>query len=58
MKRIAITLAIACAMPAAALADSLTPTTFSATMNVGETVTIKKTLTVDAGAPTTSKVDV
>lgn len=58
MKKIATTLALACAVPAAAFADSLTPTTFSATLGVGESVTITKTLTVDAGTPTTSKVDV
>ncbi|MCC6233017.1 MAG: VWA domain-containing protein [Verrucomicrobiales bacterium] len=43
---------------ASALADSITPASFDSTLNVGESVTIKKTVTVDAGTPTSSKVDV
>lgn len=38
--------------------DSISPETFSATLAVGESVTIKKTVTVDAGTLTTGKVDV
>lgn len=44
--------------PTVALADSLTPDSFSADLAVGGSVTIHKTLTVSEKAPTTSKVDV
>lgn len=40
------------------MADSITPDTFSASLEVGESITINKTVTVSAGAPTSSKVDV
>jgi hypothetical protein len=40
------------------LADSISPTSYSATLGVGESVTIRKTVTVSEGAPTSSKVDV
>lgn len=43
---------------ASASADSISPETFSATLAVGESVTITKTVTVSAGTPTSSKVDV
>lgn len=46
------------AVPAIALADSITPSSFSATLAVGESTTITKTVTVTAGTPTTSLVDV
>jgi VPDSG-CTERM motif len=39
-------------------ADSLSPSSYSATLGVGESVTITKTVTVSAGTPTSSKVDV
>jgi len=41
-----------------AKADSISPDSFSATLAPGESVTIEKTVTVDEGAPTSSKVDV
>ena len=41
-----------------ASADSIAPTSFADTLNVGESVTIKKTVTVSAGPATSSKVDV
>lgn len=44
--------------PFALLADSVTPDSYTDTLNVGESVTIKKTVTVDAGRPTSAKVDV
>lgn len=44
--------------PTVALADSLTPASFSADLAVGGSVTIHKTLTVSNEAPTTSLVDV
>jgi hypothetical protein len=40
------------------MADSISPSSFSATLNVGESVTITKTVTVSAGPVTSSKVDV
>lgn len=57
MKRLACSLALTAFLPFTAMADSISPTTFSATLDVGESVTITKTVTVDAEA-TTSKVDV
>jgi len=54
-----VTLAAALALaPFALLADSVTPDSYTKTLNVGESVTIKKTVTVDAGRPTSAKVDV
>ena len=41
-----------------ALADSISPDTFTATLGVGESVTINKTVTVDEGTLTTGLVDV
>ena len=41
-----------------AWADSISPDSFEATLDIGESVTITKTVTVDAGSPTTSKADV
>lgn len=41
-----------------AAADSISPDTFEATLDVGESVTITKTVTIDEGVPTTAKVDV
>ncbi|MDV7145550.1 VPLPA-CTERM sorting domain-containing protein [Tropicimonas sp. TH_r6] len=40
------------------VADSIDPDAYSATLAVGETTTITKTVTVTAAAPTTAKVDV
>lgn len=45
-------------MATGALADSISPETFEATLDIGESITIKKTVTVDAGTPTTSRADV
>ena len=44
--------------PTAVLADSISPTSVTATLGVGDSVTVAKTVTVSAGTPTTSKVDV
>ncbi len=41
-----------------ALADSISPTTFSATLGVGESVTVHKTVTVDEEPPSDVPVDV
>lgn len=46
------------ALPAAAMADSITPASYSATLGIGESVTIHKTVTIDNAPPTTAKVDV
>ncbi|MCZ2104657.1 MAG: VWA domain-containing protein [Comamonadaceae bacterium] len=41
-----------------ALADSISPETFSATLDIGESVTITKTVVISKGAPTSALVDV
>ena len=59
MKKVLLGVAAGLALSSqAVLADSISPDTFSAALGVGESVTISKTVTVDAGAPTSSKVDV
>ncbi len=59
LKSLALSLGAVLSIPASSiLADSISPSSFSTTLDVGESVTIKKTVTVDEGAPTTSKVDV
>jgi hypothetical protein len=45
-------------LPMAAMADSISPTTFSATIAVGGTATVDKTVSLTAGAPTGGKGDV
>jgi len=44
--------------PTAVLADSISPSSFSTTIAVGGTATVDKTVTVNAGAPTSALVDV
>lgn len=44
--------------PTLALADSISPDTFSASLAVGGTTSIDKTITVSAGSPTSALVDV
>lgn len=44
--------------PSLALADSIDPSSYSATLGVGESVTITKTVTVTAGTPTSALVDI
>ncbi len=46
------------AAPSALFADSIDPATFSASLGLGETVTINKTVTISAGAPTSALIDV
>lgn len=41
-----------------AFADSISPDTFSATLGVGDSVTLRKTVTISAGKPDTALVDV
>jgi len=45
-------------VPAMALADSISPASYEATLDVGESVTITKTVTIDDAPPTSAKVDV
>jgi len=61
MLRRVILLGIICSvllLPVAALADSISPSSFSAALDVGESVTITKTVTIDKGTPTSALVDV
>lgn len=44
--------------PSVVLADSISPSSYETTLGVGDSVTINKTVTVNSGTPTTSKVDV
>lgn len=44
--------------PAIAAADSISPSTFSATVGIGQTATVHKTVTVSQGGPTSALVDV
>lgn len=53
-----LALGLVAAVPALALADSIAPSSFSATLALGGTATVHKTVTVNEGAPTTAKVDV
>jgi len=45
-------------IPAAALADSISPSSFTASGPTGASYIVNKTVTISAGTPTTSKVDV
>jgi hypothetical protein len=47
-----------CVSVGSLLADSISPSSFSATLGVGGTATVNKTVTVDAGIPTSNPVDV
>jgi hypothetical protein len=60
MRRImwSLVVAMSLVLPMVVLADSVTPDTFSATLDVGQSVTIHKTVTVNNAPPTTAKVDV
>ena len=46
------------ALPAVAAADTISPDTFSKTLAVGESYTLRKTVTIQKGGTTTAKVDV
>jgi hypothetical protein len=59
MKRIIGLVVIAAfALPLGAQAASITPESFSATIGVGESVSVNKTITLDAEGPAANKVDV
>ena len=45
-------------LPVWAMADSISPSTFTGSGPTGASYTVNKTVTISAGAPTTSKVDV
>jgi hypothetical protein len=45
-------------LPTSGFADSVSPTSYSAALAVGESVTIRKTVTVDAAGPTDALIDV
>ena len=45
-------------LPAAALADTISPSSYSTTLAVGGTSTVTKTVTINAGSPTTAQLDV
>ncbi|WP_447986195.1 vWA domain-containing protein [Nitrospira sp. Nam74] len=53
-----LTAGFAMSAPSVVLADSVSPSSYENTLGVGESVTIDKTVTIAAGRPTTSLVDV
>jgi len=58
IKNLFVALVAWACLAGAAWADSISPASYSDTLAVGESVTISKTVTVTAGKPTSSKVDV
>lgn len=50
--------AVTICLGSVAMADSIDPATFSAELAVGESVTIRKTVTVSNAPPTAAKIDV
>ena len=58
LKTTAFAIAAGALMPASAIADSITPESYSDVLAVGESVTIRKTVTIDAGGPTSAPLDV
>ena len=58
IKGTAFALAAAFLAPVSAYADSIDPAAFTATLAVGESVTIRKTVTITEGTPTTAPLDV
>ena len=49
---------LALLIPVNVLADTVVPSSYATSLNMGKSVTITKTVTVNAGGPTTAKVDV
>jgi hypothetical protein len=58
LNRLAVAGAIASVAALSARADSIDPTSFADSIGVGGSTTVHKTVTVNAGTPTSSKVDV
>jgi hypothetical protein len=58
LQRMLVSAVVLAMVGTAALADSISPSSYSGDLTVGGEVTIQKTVTVTAGAPTTSMVDV
>ncbi len=56
IKKLSKALLLVAGLTGFAVADAITPETFSATLDIGESVTISKTVTVDAGGPVTADV--
>ncbi len=56
IKKLTLAFAMVVGLTGIAVADSITPETFSATLGVGESVTIDKTVTVEAGGPVTADI--
>lgn len=58
IKSAAIALAAFLLAPATVIADSIDPAVYADTLAVGESVTIRKTVTINAGSPTSAPLDV
>jgi hypothetical protein len=58
IKGTALAFAVAILAPVSAIADSIDPASYVDTLAVGESVTIRKTVTINAGTPTTAPLDV
>lgn len=58
LQRMLVSVVVLALVGTAALADSISPSSYSGDVSLGGSVTIQKTVTVTAGTPTTSKVDV
>lgn len=58
VKKLLFSAAVMASVPAFLMADAISPASVNGTVDVGGTYTIHKTVTVNAGTPTTSKVDV
>jgi hypothetical protein len=58
IKGTALAFAVAILAPVSAMADSIDPASYADTLAVGESVTIRKTVTINAGTPTSAPLDV
>jgi hypothetical protein len=60
MKKLMLVLALGVivTLPTLSLADSIAPSTYTATVGVGGTTTVHKTVTINAGTPTAALLDV
>lgn len=57
-KGTAFAAAVAILTPVSAIADTIDPTSYFDEIDVGESVTIRKTVTIESGSPTTAPLDV